>query len=402
MNYKKKIIVAMSGGVDSSVAAALLKKQGYDVVGVFLRFWKSGVYAEAEGKAEKAAKILNIPLHIISAEKEFKKEIVDYFLRGCATGNMFNPCVKCNPEVKFKFLLDKMAELKCDLAATGHYARRRREIQNPKLQIPNKFQISNKKIPLKNPPNPPLQRGSKEKKGEDIYHLFQARDENKDQSYFLYGLSQKQLAKIIFPLGDYKKSEVLEMAKDFGFSKFKEKDESQGACFIAEKYPGKFLKENLKMKTGKIIDARGNVLGEHQGLPLYIIGQRRMINIGGTGPYYVIGRDFSKNLLVVTNNGKDPRLYKKSIIVKNVNWIAGAPKLPLKAKVKIRYQHPAVCGIITHNSQRATHNAYNVKFAKPQRAVAAGQSAVFYSDKGEVLGGGIIAKSKDQNSNVKN
>ena len=350
----------MSGGVDSSVAAALLKKQGYDVVGVFLRFWKSGVYAKAEEKSEKAAKILNVPLRVISAEKEFKKEIVDYFLRGCEAGNMFNPCVKCNPEVKFKFLLDKMAELKCDLAATGHYARNAQRITRN------------------------AQRTTKK------YHLFQARDENKDQSYFLYGLSQKQLAKIIFPLGDYKKSEVLEMAKDFGFSKFKEKDESQGACFIAEKYPGKFLKENLKMKTGKIIDARGNILGEHQGLPLYIIGQRRMINIGGTGPYYVIGRDFSKNLLVVTNNGKDPRLYKKSIIVKNVNWIAGAPKLPLKAKIKIRYQHPAVRGIITHDSQRATHNAYNVKFAKPQRAVAAGQSAVFYSDKGEVLGGGII------------
>ncbi|MCD6149710.1 tRNA 2-thiouridine(34) synthase MnmA [bacterium] len=383
---KKKIIVAMSGGADSSVAAGLLKKQGYDVVGVFARFWKSGVYAEAEEKAGKAAKILNIPLHIISAEKEFKKEIVDYFLRGCATGNMFNPCVKCNPEIKFKFLLDKMAELKCDLAATGHYARRRREIQNPKLQIPNKLQATSYKL-------------------QAVCRLFQARDENKDQSYFLYRLKQEQLAKIVFPLGDYRKSEVLEMAGDFNFPEFKKKDESQGACFIAEKYPGKFLKENLKMKTGKIVDARGNVLGEHQGLPLYITGQRRMINIGGTGPYYVIGRDFSKNLLVVTNNGKDPCLYKKSTIVKNVNWIAGAPKLPLKAKIKIRYQHPAVCATISKKkaaSNKRQAGFYEVVFDESQRAVVAGQSAVFYSDEGEALGGGIIAKSENQNSNVKN
>jgi len=392
MNYKKKIIVAMSGGVDSSVAAALLKKQGCDVVGVFARFWKSGVYAEAEEKAEKAAKILNIPLHVISAEKEFKKEIADYFLRGCETGNMFNPCVKCNPEIKFKFLLDKMAELKCDLAATGHYTRRRREIQNPKLQIPNKLQISNSKFQIPNkkiPLNPPF------KKGEDIYHLFQARDESKDQSYFLYGLSQGQLARVIFPLGDYKKSEVLKMAEDFNLPEFKKKDESQGACFIAEKYPGKFLKENLKMKTGKIVDARGNVLGEHQGLPLYIIGQRRMINIGGTGPYYVIGRDFSKNLLTVTNDEKDPRLYEKSMEVKNVNWIAGAPKLPLKANIKIRYQHPAVRAIISKKkvaSNKRQAGFYEVVFNKSQRAVVAGQSAVFYSDEGEVLGGGIIGK----------
>jgi len=366
----------MSGGADSSVAAALLKKQGYDVVGVFMRFWKSAYYSEEEKKAKKIAKILNIPLYIINAEKEFKKEIVDYFLRGCEAGDMLNPCVKCNPEIKFKLLLDKMAELKYDLAATGHYAK-----------IISNFQFPISKFFF----------DSESKKASKIYRLFQARDESKDQSYFLYGLSQKQLAKIIFPLGDYKKSEVLKMAEEFKLPEFKKEDESQGACFIAEKYPGKFLKENLKMKKGKIVDMEENILGEHQGLPLYITGQRRMINIGGTGPYYVIGRDFSKNLLTVTNNEKDPRLYEKSMEVENVSWIVDEPKLPFKTKVKIRYQHPAVCGIMSKKrvvSSKGQAGFYKITFNKSQRAVVAGQSAVFYSDEGEVLGGGIIEREK--------
>jgi len=395
--YKsQKVIVAMSGGVDSSVVAALLKKQGYDVVGVFMRFWKSDAYSEAEKKAKKIAKILNIPLHIMSAEKEFKKEIVDYFLRGCEAGNMLNPCVKCNPEIKFKFLLEKMAELKCDFAATGHYVK---IIYNFQFFRPKRtslgLAISNQIPKIKIPLNPPLEKGEKTKKRENNYHLYQAKDGSKDQSYFLYGLKQEQLAKIIFPLGDYKKSEVLKMAEEFNLSVFKKKDESQGACFIAEKYPGKFLKENLKMKRGKIVDARGNVLGEHQGLPLYIIGQRRMINIGGTGPYYVIGRDFSKNLLTVTSNKKDLRLYEKFMKVENVNWIAGEPKLPFKTKVRIRYRHPAVRGTISKKqvvSSKEHGEIYRVAFNKSQRAVVVGQSAVFYSDKGEVLGGGIIKK----------
>ncbi len=382
---REKVMVAMSGGLDSSVAAALLKKRGYDVVGIFLRLWESEAYFEAEKNAKKVAKILGVPLHIIDAKKEFKKEIVDYFLRGCEKGYMFNPCVKCNPEIKFKFLLEKMKELKYDWVATGHYARRRREIQNSppeadqplaeKLQISNKLQVTSYKL-------------------QATYKLFQAEDKNKDQSYFLYGLKRKQLAKIIFPLGDYKKTEVLKMAKKFKLPEFRKEDDSQGACFIAEKYPDKFLKRNLKMRKGEIADQQGNILGEHQGLPLYIIGQRRMINIGGTGPYYVIKRDFKNNLLVVTRNVKDPKLYGKSVKLKKVNWIIRKPKFPFKAKVKIRYQHPAISATIVHSSQFTVCGFYEVVFNKPQRAAAIGQSAVFYSDKGELLGGGIMKEAQ--------
>ena len=367
---KKRVILAMSSGVDSSVAAALLKKNGYDVVGIFLHFWKESVSladglcgselvenkccsVEAQEDARKVAQILDIPLYTVNAAKEFKKEVVDYFLAEYGAGRTPNPCVRCNPAIKFRFLFRKMIEMKADFVASGHYA-----------QI--------------------VKHGKR-------YKLMQAEDKKKDQTYFLYNLKQEQLAKIVFPIGKYKKSEVRRMAKEFNLPIF-DKDESQGICFTPEKYPTEFLRRNLNMKKGVIIDTKGNVIGKHEGLPLYTIGQRRGINIGGNGPYYVVDKKLNENILVVTNQEKNPLMFKKSALVGNINWIQDMPKFPLKARAKIRYLKPEISATIKPCGERDVrgNNLYEVEFSSPQKAVTAGQSAVFYSKYGEVFGGGVI------------
>jgi len=359
-NKKKRVIVGMSSGVDSSVAAALLKKQGYDVVGIFMHFWKEPAQnslvenkccsLEAQEDARKVCRILSIPLYTANVEKEFKKEVVDYFLEEYKNGRTPNPCVVCNESIKFNALFKKMLAMKADFIASGHYARKQ------KSKVKEKF----------------------------VYKLYQGKDKEKDQSYFLYNFNQKQLARILFPIGDYKKSEIRKIAKKLKLPVFN-KDDSQGLCFTPEKYPEGFLRRNLKLKKGKIINTSGKIVGEHDGLPLYTIGQRRGINIGGDGPYFVVDKDLKKNTLVVTNNEKEPALYRSEIAVEKVNWIGKKPPNKSKIMVKTRYRNSAVSAII-----KAEGRDYLVKFLKPQRAISPGQSAVFYTSKGELLGGGRI------------
>lgn len=351
LKKNKKIFVAMSGGVDSSVAAALLKKQGEQVAGVFIRFWAESPKKKnlcCSGRAERAARAvalkLKIPFFVFYFERDFKKAVVDYFLDEVAGSRTPNPCVICNKKIKFGLLLKKITALGGDFLATGHYARLRREILNSKSQIRN-------------------------------YKLFQAKDKNKDQSYFLYQLNQKQLRKIIFPLGNYTKDEVIKMAKKWRLPFYK--NESFDLCFAAGD-PKAFIKKYLKLKPGKILNLKGEFLGAHQGLALYTIGQRKGLRIS-QGPWWVIKKDKRKNILYVSNNEKD--LYSNCLFVKRVNWIAGqAPKFPIKALVKIRYKSQPAQVIISKTM---------VKFKKPQRAITPGQSAVFYK-KEEVIGGGII------------
>lgn len=343
----------MSAGVDSTVAAAILKNQGFDVVGVFMNFWKEpSKNKSAENKCcslesyeelKKICRTIGIKLVVANVEKEFKKEVVDYFLQEYRNGRTPNPCVVCNKEIKFKILFKKMLEMKGDYIATGHYARIK--------------SISKK------------------------YKLFQAKDKNKDQTYFLYNLSQKQLAKILFPIGEFEKSEVRKMAQKMKLPVFNKK-ESQDICFV-DKDTTNFLKKYLKLKKGKIVDEKGRIIGEHQGLALYTIGQRKGINIGGSGPYYVINKDYRKNNLIVSSDEK--YLFSKEMEVEKVNWIAIKPKLSVEILVKTRYRNLPVSAIIKRQSQ-----AYKIKFKKPQRAITSGQSAVFYGSGGEVLGGGII------------
>jgi len=344
-------------------------------------------------------------IYTINVAKEFKKEVVDYFLDEIKAGRTPNPCVACNPRIKFKFLFQKMLEMDADFVATGHYACIKRGLP-----------ITNNQFSKKS--NSPAG-GQNSKSKIKSYYLFQSEDEGKDQTYFLYNLTQKQLGKIIFPVGKYQKPEIRKMAKEFGLPVF-DKDDSQGICFTQEKYPTNFIRRNTPMKKGKIINTDGKIVGEHEGLSIYTIGQRKGINIGGTGPYYVVEKDLKKNVLIVTNKEDDPKLFKKEMQVRDINWIAGSePKFPLKAKVKIRYRNPLVDVIIKKKIQDTSKNfvsgqvknkiqkdikiqdarnkkqtgsdgVYVGEFLEAQKAITPGQSAVFYTENGEVLGGGII------------
>jgi len=365
----------MSAGVDSTVAAVLLQKQGFEVVGVFMHFWqepsadKSRENAccslESYQELKKICQQLKIKLVVANVEKEFKKEIVDYFLREYKNGRTPNPCIVCNREIKFKVLLKKMLELKANYVATGHYALKR-EIPNSKLQISNKIQNPKSKI---------------------SYKLVEAKDKEKDQTYFLYNLNQKQLAKIIFPVGNYQKAEIRKLAKKFKLSVHSKK-ESQDICFINTNVSD-FLQKHLKLRKGSIINQDGVVVGEHHGLPLYTLGQRKGINIGGDGPYYVLGKDFQKNILAVTNKPKEKKLLSKSTELERVTWIGEIPKFPAKIQLRTRYRNPLISAII--KSYNMQHKTCSIIFNQAQKNITPGQSAVFYGKRGEVLGGGVIS-----------
>ncbi len=355
---KKRVICAMSGGIDSSVAAALLKRAGFDVIGVFMKFWTAPSQdklqghwnrccsPEAEKRAREVASCLSIPFYVYRFEREFKKRIVDYFLKEYKEGRTPNPCVVCNKKIKFGLLLEKALKLEADYVATGHYAM--------------------------------LQR-TRDKKA----RLFKGKDKNKDQSYFLWQLNQKQLKHILFPIENYTKTETKRLVKKFKLP-VSGVPESQEVCFI-QTTVNNFLKKYLKSKPGRIIDTEGKIINEHEGLHFYTIGQRRGIKLPG-GPYYVLDKNLKKDLLIVTKNEKD--LYKKELVVKNINWISGnGPKLSLKIKAKIRYRHKA--SLATIENKLKTKNCKLI-FNKPQRAITPGQSVVFYKGR-EVLGGGIIS-----------
>jgi tRNA-specific 2-thiouridylase len=390
---KGKVAVAISGGVDSSVAAFLLIKQGYEVVGLHMRL---GVDGNAEEAARKVCQQLKIKFYPVNLSRQFKKNVVDYFLDSYQAGITPNPCVNCNRMIKFGELLDRAKEIGAEFLATGHYVKKSK-IKNQKSKI--------------------------------IYKIFKPKDKIKDQTYFLYNLNQGILKNILFPLGDYTKDEIKKIAEKNKLPNIK--SESQDICFMSSgNAQGKavehneFLKDNLKMKKGKIVllpplpnpplrkgrgDAkevekqphpspllrkeRGNeveeVVGEHQGLPLYTIGQRRGVELGGDGPYYVVGMDYKTNILYVSKDHDDPRLFSDILIAKNFNWVAGVePKLPFTCDAVIRYRHKAMkCKVIKCKVESA--DEYLIQLDKPQRAVTAGQSVVLYRGD-EVLGGGII------------
>ena len=355
---RKKIIVALSGGVDSAMAAALLKKQGHDVVGVYFRFF--GSTWKPNFQVKKIAKKLGIPLKIFDARKEFKKRVIDYFLNAYKKGTTPNPCVVCNKEIKFRLLFDLMRKLDADYVATGHYARVTKQS--------SAFSCLG------------LSSGHSSKPS-FFYVLYEAKDKTKDQSYFLYRLAQKDLAKIIFPLGDYKKSEIKKLAKKLKLPTLK--NESQDVCFLDGKSVADFLRKNLQLKEGKIVDEKRKILGKHKGLPLYTLGQRKGIEIGGKGPYFVVRKNLLSNELVVTNNPK--KLLTKIFFVSGANWISGQPKFPLRAKVQTRYRAERFSATI----RKVGSGKWEVRSEKPLRAVTPGQAAVFYKNR-EVLGGGTI------------
>jgi len=363
----QKVVVAMSGGLDSSVAAALLKRDGFDVVGVFMKLADLPKFRESEKRAKKIAKILKIPFYVFNFEKEFKTKIVDYFLKENKRGLTPNPCVVCNKEIKFGLLLEKALKLNTDFMATGHYARTN-FFKN--FALPSNSEGGRRKLAffalVKN-----LQK----------IKLIKARDKNKDQSYFLWMLNQKQLKRVLFPIGDYTRKEVEGLAKKFKLP-FSGVKKSQEICFIKSTI-NEFLKKYLKTKPGHIVDINGKILGKHEGLYFYTIGQRKGIGLPG-GPYFVLDKDIKKNVLIVTRREKD--LFKKELIAKNVNWISvKEPKLPLKIKAKIRYRHKASPATV----YKILNTKYKILLSSPQRAITPGQSVVFYKRE-ELLGGGII------------
>ncbi len=403
----------MSGGVDSAVAAALLKQQDYSLIGVFMKFWPGRLVSrleagrlaprrgsgrgselfnrccssEAESRARQVATILDIPFYVFNFEKEFKKRIVDYFLREYKQGRTPNPCVNCNKEIKFGLLMDKVLGLGADYVATGHYARLRREIRNPTQSYDG---------------SPHRMIGAKSEIRNYKYKLFRGKDKTKDQSYFLWKLNQKQLKHILFPVGEYTKTQVRNLAKKFNLPVL-DVPESQEICFIKTTV-NDFLAKYIKTKSGPILTIEGKKIGQHRGLPFYTIGQRKGIELSG-GPFYVVDKDFKNNILIVTPFFRDKSLYKKSLIAKDVNWVSGRePKLPLKIKAQIRYGHKSVPATIYNNKIANTlkdpglfpkrsgltgQAKYKILFSSPQRAITPGQSIVFYHRK-ELLGGGII------------
>lgn len=353
----KKVLVGMSGGVDSSVAACLLKDQGYEVAGVFLHFWKDeSVGGRQENRccsleslldAKAVAAKIGIPLFTFDYSSEFKKEVVDNFLSEYQEGKTPNPCVVCNKKIKTARLLQQARALGFDYLATGHYL---------KIEDEGKEKV-----------------------------LLRAKDKAKDQTYFLYTMSQAELKHLLFPLGNYKKPQVRKLAEKYGL-KVASKGESQDICFLAGDH-NIFLKKYLKLNAGDIrILGTEEKIGEHLGLQLYTIGQRRGL-VGGIGPFYVADFDYKNNILYVVKEWNDKILYKREFLVKNVNWLSSKPlKKKFKAQVVIRYGHKAVaCEVLALKNK----NTYQVIFNKPQRAVTPGQSAVFY-DGPKVLGGGII------------
>ncbi len=374
-----KIAIGLSGGVDSAVAAKILKDQGHDLFGLFLKLWSDPLCKvksqnrccdhDALEDARKMAQFLDIPFYLINAQDEFRGAVVDNFLDEYKNLKTPNPCIICNQKIKFDLMLQKARALGCDKLATGHYVR----------------------IKEKN----------------DKYHLYGGVDDSKDQSYMLYRLNQKQLSYSHFPLGGMTKKEVRAKAVEWDIP-VKEKPESQEICFFGDKDYRHFLKRYLNksfFKMGKIVTTSGEVVGQHQGLINYTIGQRKGVsqemtnkisnskskkndNVPPQTPYdkralYVVGFDVEKNQLIV---GDDKEIYKEGMTVSDVHWISGChPEQGAESlEVKIRYQHNSVkCKI------ELDDNKINVIFDKPQRAITPGQSAVFYSDD-EVLGGGTI------------
>ena len=358
-NASKKVIVGMSGGVDSSVSAYLLQQQGYQVEGLFMKNWEEDdndeycAAAEDLKDAQAVADKLGIELHTINFAAEYWDNVFEYFLEEYKAGRTPNPDIMCNKEIKFKAFLEFAAEdLGADYIATGHYVRRR--------EVDGKWQ------------------------------MLRGLDNNKDQSYFLYTLGEEHVAKTLFPVGDIEKPLVRKIAEEQGLITHDKKD-STGICFIGERKFKDFLARYLPAQPGVIETAEGEEIGQHEGLMYHTLGQRKGLHIGGLAeygdePWYVVDKDVARNVLIVGQGADHPRLYSNGLIAKQLHWVDRTPLTqPVRAAVKTRYRQADIPCTITPTGD----DTIEVRFDEPQKAVTPGQSAVFYSEE-VCLGGGII------------
>ncbi len=347
MSKKPKILVALSGGVDSAVALYLLKKQGYYVEAAFMKNFSAKVnlkgecpWKEDRVMAYRIAAQLHVPIHTFNFEKEYHDTVVNYIFETYQNGQTPNPDVLCNNEIKFKLFLNKAKKLGFDKIATGHYA-----------QI---------------------------KKSGTYYQLLKGLDPNKDQSYFLSGLNQKQLSSALFPIGHLAKPKVRHIAKQAKLANA-DRPDSQGICFIGKINLKTFLEQKIKPKKGDILDTRGYKLGQHDGVWYYTIGQRKGLNLPN-GPWFIQKKDIKKNILFVAKEGEDD-LYSKQIHITDIHWLAKKHTLPLKAKAKIRYRQ---------EDQAIVLNKTTIDFIKPQKGVASGQIVAIYKDKQLIASATIV------------
>ncbi len=360
-NAAHKVIVGMSGGVDSSVSALLLREQGYQVEGLFMKNWEEDDgteyctakedYADAQAVADK----LGITLHGANFAAEYWDNVFEHFLAEYQAGRTPNPDILCNREIKFRAFLEYAQHLGADFIATGHYTRR----------------------------------GTADGKGT----LLKGLDHNKDQSYFLHAVGHAELEKTLFPIGEIEKPEVRRLAREQGLATAKKKD-STGICFIGERRFKDFLQRYLPAQPGEIHSLEGEVLGQHQGLMYHTMGQRQGLGIGGMAehgdePWYVVGKDLERNVLLVAQGNEHPALFSSTLYTDRIYWVAGAePTLPLACTAKVRYrQADQPCRLARDSAGR-----YRVDFESPQRAITPGQSVVFYIDE-LCLGGGVIEQA---------
>ncbi len=349
-----RVVVAMSGGVDSSVAALLLAQAGYEVIGVTLRLWtldrphaapmsRSCCSVEDIDDARRVCQAIGAPHYVVNAEREFRARVVDYFFAEYERGRTPHPCIACNDRIKFDFLLERSLQLGADAVATGHYAR-----------------IA---------------------QSDGVYRLLRASDPRKDQSYVLFGLGQEQLSRLLFPVGDLPKEEIRRLAAEAGLP-VAAKPDSQEICFVPQGDYRELLSRWMQPAPGKIVDMDGQVLGTHPGVSFFTVGQRRGLGIASSEPRYVVDIDAATRRVVV---GPEEALYAGGLRAGRVNWIAGnPPTMPLDVGVKSRYKSRE-----TPATLYSGNGAVEVRFHEPQRAVTPGQAVVFYSGE-EVLGGGFI------------
>jgi tRNA-specific 2-thiouridylase len=345
---KAKAAVALSGGVDSSAAALLLKEAAYEVMGIHMRIWDSPHSEYQAHRAENICRILDIPYHQVDLQKEFESCVVDYFCREYRQGRTPNPCVACNQCIKFGLLLDKALSLGADYLATGHYAR----VEHSR----------------------------------DGHRLLKAADTSRDQSYFLYTLTQEKLGHVLFPLGRHSRDEAKQMAKQAGLPAATRS--SQDICFISQKNYGAFLSQRFPTPPGDIVNTQGRQLGQHRGIAFYTVGQRHGLGLSSTQvlsagkPLYVIRIEPERDRIVL---GHEEELYSQKLTAQKLNWISGkAPREPITVTAKIRYKSKEAEAIVFSGN-----GSVDVHFAQPQKAVTPGQAIVFYNID-EVLGGGII------------